>query len=83
MYGIIQMMKQVRNKCRKPSRSLLTDYDRRLMVSRKSSNELKHKFPHHQQKINVSLNIYHEENTKTIDQGYLYLYIWMCDGRYM
>ena len=37
------------------------------MVSRKSSNELKHNFPHHQQKLNVILNICPEENTKTID----------------
>ena len=38
-----------------------------MMVSRKSSNELKHNFPNHQQKLNVILNICPEENTKTID----------------
>ena len=37
------------------------------MVSRKSSNKRKHNFSHHQQKLNVSLNFCHEENTKTID----------------
>ena len=37
------------------------------MVSSNSSNELKHNFPHHQQKLNVSLNLCHEEDTKTID----------------
>ena len=37
------------------------------MVSNKSSNKRKHNFPHHQRKLNVSLNICHEENTKNID----------------
>ena len=35
----------------KSNRSLLTDDERRLMVSRKSSNELKHNFTPHKQKI--------------------------------
>ena len=38
-----------------------------MMVSSNSSNELKHNFPHDQRKLNVSLNLCHEENTKTID----------------
>ena len=37
------------------------------MVSMKSSNERKHNFPHHQRKLNVSLNICHGENTKKLD----------------
>ena len=37
------------------------------MVSRKSSNEPKHEFPYHQRKLNVSLNICHEENAKKLD----------------
>ena len=36
------------------------------MVSRKSLNIWKHNFPHHQQKLNVSLNICDEENTKNL-----------------
>ena len=36
------------------------------MVSRRSSNERKHNFLRHQQKLNVSLNICNEENTKTM-----------------
>ena len=67
MYVINQMMKQVRKTRRKFNRSLITDDDIRLMLSRKSSNELKPNFLHHQRKLNVSLNICHEENTKTID----------------
>ena len=37
------------------------------MVSIKSSNKWKHNFPNHQGKLNVSLNICHQEHTKTID----------------
>ena len=47
--------------------TIRTDYDRRLIVSRRSSNEWKHNFIQHQQKLNVSVNICHEENTKTLD----------------
>ena len=50
----------------KYNKSLLTDDDRRLMVSRNSSNKWKHNFPHHQQKSNVSLNICYEVNTKKL-----------------
>ena len=46
---------------------LLTDNERRLMISRKSSNERKNDFTYHQQKLNASLNIRHEEDTKTLD----------------
>ena len=51
----------------KSNRSFLTDDEIRMMVSSNSSNELKHNFLNHQQKLNVSLNLCHEENTKTID----------------
>ena len=54
-------------KRRNSTRTFLGDDDKILVVSRKSSNEQKHDFPHHQRKLNVSLNIRHEENTKTID----------------
>ena len=37
------------------------------MVSRNSSNEQKHNFPHHEQKLNSSLNIFLEENTEKND----------------
>ena len=37
----------------------------------KSSDKYKHNFPHHQQKLDVSLNICHEENTKKL--GYFWL----------
>ena len=43
------------------------DDDIRLMISRNSSNEWKHNFPHRQQKLDVIINIYHEENSKTFD----------------
>ena len=57
MDGTNQTMKQFYIKTQKFNKSLLTDDDRRLMVSRNSSNKWKHDFPHHQQKLNVSLNI--------------------------
>ena len=66
MYRINQMMKQVRKKQIKSTRIFLTDDEKRLMVSSKSSNELKHNFPHHQQKLNSGLNIFHENNTKKL-----------------
>ena len=61
------MMKQVLKKGRKSNRILLTDDERILMISRKSSNERKHNFSHHQQKLNASLNFCHEENTPKLD----------------
>ena len=67
MFGINRMTKQVKKKRIKSNRSLFTDDESRMMVSRNSSYELKHNFPHHQRKLNVSLNLFHEENTKTID----------------
>ena len=67
MYGINQIMEQVPKKRRKYNRKFLNDYEMRLVVSRKLSNEWKHDFPNHQRKLNLSLNIRHEENTKTID----------------
>ena len=51
----------------KSNRSLPTNDDKMLVVSRNSSNEQKHNFSHHQRKLNVSLNIFHEENTKRLD----------------
>ena len=66
MYGINQMMEQVRKKCRKSNRTFLTDYGRSLMVSIKSSNERKHDCTHHRQKLNVSRNLCHEENIKIL-----------------
>ena len=51
---------------RKSNKTFLNDDDIRLMVSRKSSNERKHDFPNHQQKINASLNLCHEEHTKNL-----------------
>ena len=53
-------------KGRKYNKSLITDDERRLMVSRKPSNERKHDFPHHQKELNVSLNLCHEENNKNL-----------------
>ena len=44
-------------KRRNSTRTFLGDDDKILVVSRKSSNEQKHDFPHHQRKLNVSLNI--------------------------
>ena len=56
-----------KTKRRKSNKNLLADDDRSIMVSSKSSNERDNDFPHHQQKLNVSLNLCHEENTKKLD----------------
>ena len=53
-------------KRRKSNRSLLTEYDRILTVSKKSSNEQQNNFLHHQQKLNVSLNVCHEKIQKQL-----------------
>ena len=52
MYGIHQMMEQVRNNTQKYNKTFLTDDERRQIVSRKSSNEHKHDFIHHKQTFN-------------------------------
>ena len=45
----------------------LTDDDRRLSVSRDFSKRFKENFPKHKRKHNVSLNLWHEVNTKNIE----------------
>ena len=54
-------------KRRKYNITLLTNDERRMMASRRWSNKLKHNFTYHQQKLSVSLNICHKENTKKLD----------------
>ena len=62
------MMKQLRMlKRTKYNISLITDDEIKLMVSRKSPNKRKYNFPNRQKKLNVSLNICHEENNRNLD----------------
>ena len=56
-----------RGKRDKYHRIFLTDDDRTLSVSRNLSNNFKWNFTNHKHKHNVSLNLFHEINTKNIE----------------
>ena len=60
-------MKQFQDKRGKYLRSLLTDDDISLSVSRNFSKNIKENFPNHEGKHNVSLNLWYEENTKNLE----------------
>ena len=45
----------------------LTDGDRKLIMSSNSSRNFKEKFLNHKRKYNVSLTLYHETNTKNLE----------------
>ena len=50
--------------------SFITDDDRKLIISKNSSSNLKENFLIHKQKHNVSLTLYHEINTKNLEIFY-------------
>ena len=68
IFTMYTTIKKFPKKCGKFRNSLITGKDRKMMISRKSSNKLKYFFPKHKQKHNVSLKLYHETNTKKLKE---------------
>ena len=67
MFGMNPMMKRFMIKRSKYQNSLHTEDDRSLNVSRRFSKNFKQKFMKHKWKHNASLKMWHEINTKKID----------------
>ena len=72
MFGIHLTLKQfLKKKRRKHLRILPTDDYKHLSISRRFSKRFKNKFPNHKQKHNMSLNLWHEVNTKKLKHFYV------------
>ena len=64
-WNVYNHQKVLDKKCGKFQNKLITDDDIKLMISRKSSSNLKRKKPKNKQTHTVSLTLHHEKNNKT------------------